>query len=305
MAGIVWPTPAPRSSRDHTLADDSDQVFLTAANQTFHQADNLAGQTAYTVRVRAFTGALTNPEAGEWSASSTGMTGVAPVPTRTALAAPEDLRSDDRDDDSISLAWDEVHGADGYEVEEREDGGSWEEASCGGGDGTVSGTSCVASDLDSGTEYDFRARALPEDEDENTASDWTVTSSAISTTGTSTTTLPPTSSGGSGDLNVTWETVGTTVTWYWDQAEDRSAEYEVWVSANNPNGAVTSVRCPEADDLNWLDNTDGRNASSPTELIGQDRQAVGGERGMVTLPCVRAVVDNKLGPTSFASAGIR
>ena len=64
---------------------------MKAANQTFHQADNVAGQTAYTVRVRSFAGTLTDPEAGEWSASSTGMT-VAPVPTRTALAAPDDLR---------------------------------------------------------------------------------------------------------------------------------------------------------------------------------------------------------------------
>ncbi len=86
-------------------------MFFKAANQTFHQADNPAGQTGYTVRVRAFTGTLTDPEAGEWLASSTGMTGDAPVPTRTALAAPEDLRADDRDDDSISLAWDEVDGA--------------------------------------------------------------------------------------------------------------------------------------------------------------------------------------------------
>ena len=89
MGAIVWPARAACPSMKRCSiargvirvanTDDSDQVYLKAANQTFHQADNLAGQTAYTVRVRAFTGTLTDPEAGEWSESSTGMTGVAPV----------------------------------------------------------------------------------------------------------------------------------------------------------------------------------------------------------------------------------
>ncbi len=282
-------------------------MFFKAANQTFHQADNLAGQTGYYVRVRAFTGTLTAPEAGEWSASSMGMTGVAPVPTPTSLSAPDDLRSDDRDDDSISLAWDEVTGADGYEVEQREDGGSWEEASCGGGDGTVSETSCVASDLDSGTEYDFRVRALPEDEDENTASDWTVTPSAISTTGTTTTTPPPTSSGGSGDLNLTWETAGPDITWYWDQSEDRTATYERWQSIAVPTGVNFDAQCPPADDAEWTD----ANENAPSGVTGartedtDPRHPVeGATRGAAYLLCVRAVVDDKPGPTSFAWAGI-
>ncbi len=256
------------------ILDDSDQVFFKAANQTFHQADNLAGQTGYYVRVRAFTGTLTAPEAGEWSASSMGMTGVAPVPTPTSLSAPDDLRSDDRDDDSISLAWDEVTGADGYEVEQREDGGSWEEASCGGGDGTVSETSCVASDLDSGTEYDFRVRALPEDEDENTASDWTVTPSAISTTGTTTTTpTTPTTSGGSGDLNLTWDSEEATVTWYWDLV-DRTATYEV----HKPDAVATlQVSASPCSGVDWEDQEDdGANRETQDVAVGQ-----------VALLCVR------------------
>ena len=166
----------------------------------------------------------------------------------------------------------------------------------------MSGTSCVASDLDSGTEYDFRVRALPEDEDENTASAWAVTSSAISTTGTTTTTPPPTASGGeSGPLNISWDSDGNTITWYWDQAADRTSEYERWVSGPQPNGADASIECPKATAAVWADGNGGTRT-----LDGDTRQSEDATSalGSAYLLCVRSVKENTRSAVSYTWATV-
>ena len=88
-------------------------------------------------------------------------------PPATALDAPGNVRSTDQSDDSITLEWDEVDDAATYEVEQREPGGDWDDASCGAADAdnVVSDEECVASGLDSGTDYDFRVRGVPADDD--------------------------------------------------------------------------------------------------------------------------------------------
>ena len=148
-------------------------------------------------------------------------------PPAVALDAPEGLEASDIENDSITLTWDEVDDADTYEVEQREPGGDWGDASCGGGNNVVEDEECVASDLDSGTDYDFRVRAVPADDDAaHTESAW----SDIAETRTSgTTPLQPTepTTGGMGDLNVEWESTADSITFLWDRVAD--AEYETFV----------------------------------------------------------------------------
>ena len=148
-------------------------------------------------------------------------------PPPEPLDAPSGLEATDTSNDSITLEWDSVRNADSYEVEQREPGDDWDDASCGGGDNVVEDEECVASDLDSGTDYDFRVRAVPADDDDaHTVGGW----SDIEETRTSgATPVQPTepTSGGMGDLNVEWESTATSITFLWDRVMD--GEYETAV----------------------------------------------------------------------------
>ena len=50
---------------------------------------------------------------------------------------------------------------------------SWSDATCGDGGNEVEDTTCVAGGLDEGTDYEFRVRAIPADDDDaNTTGGW-------------------------------------------------------------------------------------------------------------------------------------
>ena len=118
-------------------------------------------------RVRSGTGtSLTDLTYSEWTDGVSGTT--APPPAAQALAAPDDVTSTDRTEDSITLEWDSVANAETYEVEQREPGDDWGDASCGSATAgnVVDEEECVASGLDEGTDYDFRVRGVPADDDE-------------------------------------------------------------------------------------------------------------------------------------------
>ena len=158
------------------------------------------------LRVRAYVGTVTDRVFGEWSEADKGTTDE--PPPAVALDFPDNFESSDPEEDSIVLTWDEVDDADYYEVEQSDDGGSsWDDADCGdGGSNEVDGTTCIASGLDAGTDYEFRVRGIPADDDDaHTTGAWAETDGT--TEGTPPTT-PGTTPGGMGMGNVRWHNGG-------------------------------------------------------------------------------------------------
>jgi len=218
-------------STDATFTE-TDPTFIVVAPATSHTVSNLSGNMTGHFRVRSGTGtSLTDLTYSDWTDGVSGTT--APPPAAQALAAPDDVRSTDRTEDSITLEWDDVANAETYEVEQREPGGSWSDASCGGEDNVVEDEECVASDLDEGTDYDFRVRGVPADDDEAyTVGAW----SEVAETRTAGEAPPePTApvGGGMGNLNVRWESTATTVTWIWDRVPDATYDFYAAVEAYN------------------------------------------------------------------------
>ena len=199
---------------------DADQMFLIIAPQTSHRISNLQGNTTGYFRVRSGAGtSVTDLQYSDWSAGSSGTTTAPPTPApATALSAPTGLRTDSPTTTTVTLTWSSVDDADSYEVEQRPaDDGSWTDASCNGGDSQVNNEECEASGLTRGTNYSFRVRANPDpDDDTLEQSAWSSTASAQ--TSGSTPTTPITS--GDDDLNITWESDATSITWFWQAASD-------------------------------------------------------------------------------------
>ena len=199
------------------------------ASNTNRRVSNLAAETAGHLQVRSYTGSGTGADTvrGDWSASDRQATDE--PPPAVALDAPDDFESSDPEEDSIVLTWDEVDDADYYEVEQSDDGGSsWDDAECGdSGSNEVDGTTCIASGLDAGTDYEFRVRGIPADDDDaHTTGVWSETDGT--TEGTQPTT-PGTTPGGAGMGNVRWHNGGddnARLTFVWDREGD--AMYETY-----------------------------------------------------------------------------
>ena len=243
----------------------TDDQFLQGMSNTTHKVSNLESEEDGYLRVRAYVGTATDRVFGEWSGADKASTDE--PPPAVPLAAPDGLEASDETEESITLEWDSVRNADSYEVEQREPGDGWEDASCGGGDNAVEDEECVASGLDEGTDYDFRVRAIPADDDDAyTTSDW----SDVAETRTDGTAAPePTTptSGGMGDLNIEWETTETGVTFIWDRVAD--SEYETFVLEGYSDD-------PEpCEGVEFVDK--GRNTSEP----------VPADRGLVRGLCVQ------------------
>ena len=205
------------------------QQSHAGASSTSRKVPNLAAETAGHLRVRSYTGSGTGADTvrGDWSASDQQTTDKPPA--AVALDAPDNFESSDPDDNSIVLEWDEVDDADFYEVQQREDGASsWSDASCGdGGDNEVDDTECIASGLDEGTDYEFRVRGIPADDDDaNTTGGWAETDGT--TTGRQQIVTP----GGMGDLNLTWTADDDSIDWSWEPMS--SVTYE-WISLPDYN----------------------------------------------------------------------
>ena len=231
-------------STDATFTD-TDPTFIVVAPATSHTVSNLSGNMTGHFRVRSGAGtSLTDLTYSDWSDGVMG-TSAAPPPA-TRLDAPTGFRVTGREDNAITLEWDEVDEAETYEVEQQVDGDSgWSNARCGGNDNVVDETGCVASGLAVDTDYNFRVRAFPADDDDTLReSTWTETSNAVSTTGTRT---PETSSMGEGDLGVTWESTATTITWEWELTDNRDHMYQIYVDDTADIDDDTPCPKPTAD----------------------------------------------------------
>ena len=92
------------------------------------------------------------------------------------LSAPDGLDGGTHPTTSITLTWDSVRNAGSYEVQQRQPpDGNWGDADCGGDGNEVEDEECVVSGLASGTDYDFRVRAVPSDTDRYETSAWSDT----------------------------------------------------------------------------------------------------------------------------------
>ena len=269
------------------------QEAHAGASQTSRKVSNLAAETAGHLRVRSYTGSGTGADTvrGDWSASDRQTTDE--PPPAVALDAPDDFESSDPDENSILLEWDEVDNADHYEVEQREEGdSSWDDASCGSADGDneTDDAECIASGLDEGTDYEFRVRAIPADDDTAyTTGAWAEADGSTEGTAPTEPTTPIT--GGTGDLNVEWTSDATGITWIWERMPGATYDYLILSGQDLPRETSTSP-CANQD---YVDSNSGSVATS-----AKHDSTDGGE---VALLCVRTTNPGNLSENlSFARA---
>ena len=200
-------------------------AFHQGMNMTSRRVSNLDAESDGYLRVRTYTGTLSEPTYGMWTAGH--MATTAELPPAVPLNAPTDLEVTRRADDSITLEWDSVRNAGSYEVQQQEPGDDdWDFASCGGGDHVVEDEECVASDLTAGTEYDFRVRAVPSDTDRYGTSVWSDTAES-STTGDAPRTQTDPTPGGMGALNIQWESDHDSIDFVWDRVAGSTYQYSI------------------------------------------------------------------------------
>ena len=241
---------------------DTDPTFLIVAPQTSHRVENLQGSMTGYFRVRSGAGtSLTDLEYSDWSDGVSGTTSAPPA--AVPLDAPGNFESSDPENDSIVLTWDDVDNAETYEVEQRADGASsWSAATCGDGGNEVEDTTCIASDLDEGTDYEFRVRGVPAaDDTAYTAGAWAETEGA--TTGAAAVVTP----GGAGDLNVTWTADDDGITFSW--APMAGASYE-WIELG-----IDRRDAPDpCADLDWKNATTGATFEHTTGANARDVKGI-------------------------------
>ena len=225
---------------DDDFSPPSDTFLgLTARTQ---RVSNLSGNRRVYLRVRSARGT----QRSDWSDSVDGRTEpppVVPIATPTGLATSNPQRT------SVSLDWNVVDDAEYYEVQQRAAGGSWGAATCRDtDDDEPTDSDCVATGLAAGTEYSFRVRAVPpEDETLQSASEWSASVTARTTGRQSV-------GGGAGALNISWRS-NTTITWRWDQAGDADFETKMLTGVQNRDapcntrGGVEGVQL--ANSLEW------------------------------------------------------
>ena len=156
---------------------DSDTFERPGGSNTTVRVSNLDPESSGYFRVRAYAGSVSDRVFGDWSETDMGSTSeTPPPPPPEPLDLPGNVRSTARTDNSITVEWDDVEGAESYEVHQKlSTATAWDRPTC-GTDGIVTETECVATDLTLVTDYDFRVRALADDDDATTQdSDWSNT----------------------------------------------------------------------------------------------------------------------------------
>lgn len=250
------------------------------ATATKHRASLDPGQVAH-LRVRANIGVAPDQRRGEWSAGVSGTTEeppVEPIGTPTGLDASGPTRS------RVSLDWNNVENAENYEVEQRAGSGSWVDATCDeSNDNEPEDSECTATDLESGTEYQFRVRAVPVDDDDDLLRESAWATVRATTTGR--TTGGSGSGGGAGELNITWLSTANSITWNWDQA-GRGVRYQAVVLNN-----VLDLASPCEDrSVNWTMVTTAPTSHTVTVTASQAR-----------LLCVRTATTDNDGETTYGT----
>ena len=225
---LVWSWDAVEGATTYDAQISLDDDDFTTPSNTFlgltartQRVGNLRGNRTVYLRVRSVRGT----QRSAWSAAVSGRTDPPPV---VPIAAPTGLAATSPQRTSITLDWNDVAAANHYEVEQRAAGGSWSDATCRDtDDNEPSDSECEVIGLTAGTEYAFRVRAVPpEDEDLQSESAWS-TSATASTTGRQSV------GGGAGALNIHWRSTADTITWNWDQAGDADFEYKILVGVQN------------------------------------------------------------------------
>lgn len=249
------------------------------ATTTSHRFTGLAsGRTAH-VRVRATrTRGSDRDEEGEYSdpvVTATEEPPVVPIGTPTGLTATSPTRS------QVSLNWADVTNAETYLVQQRVgSSGNWVNATCDeSDDNEVDESECTATGLESGTEYQFRVRAVPVDNDDDLLdpSDWSSATSAT-TTGRATT-----GTGGAGELNITWRSTQNSITWRWDQA-GRDVDFQMDVLEG-----VLDLEAPCEDRTVDWEAGDFSNSHTEGGLSASDAR----------LLCVRTVTTDNTGKATY------
>ena len=99
------------------MFDPGDEIIPRTAGQTSYRREPLpAGSSAF-LRVRSRSGTGDDRLESEWSTHATGMTAAPPPPPPEPPAVPTGLEVSSSGEDFIEWTWDEVEGADGYEVQ--------------------------------------------------------------------------------------------------------------------------------------------------------------------------------------------
>jgi len=218
----------PQFSTDAGFSDPDNPLERPGVSNTSARVDNLESEADGYLRVRAYRGTLAARMFGDWSEPDEATTEEAPPPE--PLDAPENVRTSNVEDDSITLIWDEVDEAETYEVEFREEGAStWDDADCGDDSNVVTEEECVATGLDAATDYEFRVRGVPVDDDDDAhlVGAWSDIEDTR-TDGTATRSTTPTTSGGMGNLNLRWESTATRITWIWDRVAGK--KYDIYAA---------------------------------------------------------------------------
>ena len=148
---------------------------------------------------------------------------------------------------------------------------------------------CVASGLTAGTDYDFEVRAVPSDTDRYETSGWSDTAEARTLGDAPRQPTTPTP-GGMGDLNVTWESTDSSLTWIWERSGEGRYDFVV-------PGTITAYDDAEnpCEGAPWATGTNGSAQTSHAITTGLSR-------GDVRLLCVRPDGDGNEDDVSFAWA---
>ena len=213
-------------STDAGFSDPDNPLERPGVSNTSARVNNLESEADGYLRVRAYRGTLAARMFGDWSEPDEATTEEAPPPE--PLDAPENVRTSNVEDDSITLIWDEVDDAETYEVEFREEGASsWDDADCGNGSNVVDEEQCVATGLEAGTDYDFQVRGIPAgDDDAHRVGAWSDTAETRTDGAAPVQPATPTTSG-MGNLKVTWETVADGIKWSWEPVAGATYQWKV------------------------------------------------------------------------------
>lgn len=252
----------------YTFNPPSSTIEATRTSQRF---GNLNSGLTVHVRVRARIGT----RRGAWSSSVSGETQEPPV---LPLATPANLTATSPTRSQVSLNWNDVTDAETYLVQQRVgSSGNWGNATCEeSDDNEVDESECTVTGLDSGTEYQFRVRAVPvnDDDDRLRESAWSSSASAT-TTGRATT-----GGGGAGELNITWRSDADSITWRWDQAGP-GVDFEYKVLRNVlDTAAPCDTRSQDWDGMPTFQTShevDGLNASDHRLLCVRSKTVSGGD----------------------------
>ena len=202
---------------------DSDPTWIIVAPQTSHKVENLSGNMTGHFRVRSGTGtALTDLSYSDWSDGVSGTTDARRRRSRLTLRATSRLRIRR----TIRSSW---SGTRWTTRTPTRWSSAWTARPPGATRRAAMATTkwrtrqCVASDLDEGTDYEFRVRGLPADDDTaNTTGAWAETDGT--TTGRA---AVVTTSGGMGDLNVRWTSDSDGIESTWDRLAGKTYDYMV------------------------------------------------------------------------------